>query len=472
MQDHTTHQTLSPEEPGTPAPILPESDTSGAAASNADAGPENQAASDAPNSPGSPATTPVTKVDGIPEWVRTTSGELKSIQFRYCLPPNEASLFEKNRARAEYKRDPWERMPVPTNCAAYGTTEELFARIKLAMAEQTHLSIKDSALLTLWVFSAWFQDVLSLAPGLIISGPPHEGDAILRALYACCYHPILVAGMTGAALSAIHWDKKPTLLIFEPNLSRRSAALLCSSTRRGYLALRTIPGASRFAFDYYGPKAVYAGEDPPIRAMLQHCVHINALPASGANSEHVAPMTEEMTQKMQNQLLGYRSKHLPEVSKLELCAANLSPDFNAIASTLCACIVDAPDLRNDLVSLLTPYSEQQLAERLDELGALAVGAALALCHQGKNQILINEIATEVNRVLKDRGERMQYSPEKVGHALKKAGLLSRRVSAAGNGFVLDHATQVRIHEVAATYGCVGLTDGEENLHCPLCEQTK
>ncbi len=183
-------------------------------------------------------------------------------------------------------------------------------------------------------------------------------------------------------------------------------------------------------------------------------------------------MTEEMTQKMQNQLLGYRSKHLPEVSKLELCAANLSPDFNAIASTLCACIVDAPDLRNDLVSLLTPYSEQQLAERLDELGALAVGAALALCHQGKNQILINEIATEVNRVLKDRGERMQYSPEKVGHALKKAGLLSRRVSAAGNGFVLDHATQVRIHEVAATYGCVGLTDGEENLHCPLCEQTK
>ena len=36
-------------------------------------------------------------------------------------------------------------------------------------------------------------------------------------------------------------------------------------------------------------------------------------------------MTEEMTQKMQNQLLGYRSKHLPEVSKLELCAANLSP---------------------------------------------------------------------------------------------------------------------------------------------------
>ena len=228
MQEQTIHQTLSPEEPGTPAPIVPQNDTSEATASNAEAGPEKQAASDAPNSPETPATTPVTKVDGIPEWVRTTSGELKSVQVRYSLSSDEASFFQKKFARAEYKRDPWERMPVPTRYAAYGTTEELFARIKLAMAEQTHLSDKDSALLTLWVFSTWFHDVLSLAPGLIISGPAHEGDAILRALYACCYHPILVAGMTGAALSAIQWDKKPTLLIFEPNLSRRSAALLCT----------------------------------------------------------------------------------------------------------------------------------------------------------------------------------------------------------------------------------------------------
>ena len=75
-------------------------------------------------------------------------------------------------------------MLVPTDYAADGTTEELFARIKLTMAEQTHLSDKDSALLTLWVFSTWFHDVLSLAPGLIVSGPAHEGDAILRALYA------------------------------------------------------------------------------------------------------------------------------------------------------------------------------------------------------------------------------------------------------------------------------------------------
>jgi hypothetical protein len=60
----------------------------------------------------------------------------------------------------------------------------------------------------------------------------------------------------------------------------------------------------------------------------------------------------------------------------------------------------------------------------------------------------------------------------VGHTLKKAGLLSRRVSAAGNGFVLDHATQARIHAVAVNYGCVGLTNDNDNLHCSLCQQNK
>jgi hypothetical protein len=36
---------------------------------------------------------------------------------------------------------------------------------------------------------------------------------------------------------------------------------------------------------------------------------------------------------------------------------------------------------------------------------LAIGAALTLCHQGKNQVLVSEIAAEVNRLQKERGER-------------------------------------------------------------------
>lgn len=134
--------------------------------------------------------------------------------------------------------------------------------------------------------------------------------------------------------------------------------------------------------------------------------------------------------------------------------------------------MNAPDLQEELVSLLDPYSQQQIAERIDDLGTLAVGAALALCHQGKDQVRVGEIAAEVNRIQKDRGERLQYSAEKVGHRLRRAGLLTQRLGAAGNGLLMDHPTKVQLHEVASAYGCVGLTGDKENLHCLLCEQNK
>ena len=161
---------------------------------------------------------------------------------------------------------------------------------------------------------------------------------------------------------------------------------------------------------------------------------------------------------------------MPEVVKSGFSVSGLSSEVNGIATALARCIVDAAGLRAQLVSLLTPYSEHQLAERRDSLGMLSVGDALTLCHQGKTQILIGEIAAKVNRVLKGRGERLQFSPENVGHRLKKASLLSRRMGAAGNGFLMDNATQVLLHQVAAAYGCVGLTEGSQNLHCLLCEQ--
>jgi hypothetical protein len=103
---------------------------------------------------------------------------------------------------------------------------------------------------------------------------------------------------------------------------------------------------------------------------------------------------------------------------------------------------------------------------------LTISAALNLCHQGKDQVLVGEIADEVNRIQKERGERLVYSPEKVGHRMRKAGILTRRLGAAGNGLLMDHATQAQLHEVASAYGCVGSSDDKENLHCPICQQNK
>jgi len=85
------------------------------------------------------------------------------------------------------------------------------------------------------------------------------------------------------------------------------------------------------------------------------------------------------------------------------------------------------------------------------LEALVVSAALTLHHQGRDQIQVKEIAAEVNLLHELRSETVKSSPEKVGHKLKQVGLAIRRLSQAGYGLVMNRATLVLLHQLAATY---------------------
>lgn len=368
------------------------------------------------------------------------------------------------RSSSRWNAEDWAFLPSAQE--SYGTTPDLFNRIKLLIAEQTGLSDDASALLTFWAFSTWFQEVLSLAPSLIITGRGYEGEIILRALRAFCSLPVLIAGMTSADLKFLNWRAHPTLLLSEPNLGKRLAPFLNCSTRHGF-----VTHTKEYNIDYFGSRAVYLSEDAAASS-LTYSVRINASETRRAELRLAQPISDERAQQFQNQLYWYRALNLRTVSKSDFNASGLPPEANAIANALGSCIVDAPELQAELVSLLMPQARQQIADHFDDLGALAVGAALSLCHKGKEKVLVGEIATEVNRVLLERGERLKYSPETVGHSLKKAGLLSRRLSGAGNGYVFDHATEVRLHEIAAGYGCVGLTDDKMTLKCPLCKQNK
>lgn len=201
-------------------------------------------------------------------------------------------------------------------------------------------------------------------------------------------------------------------------------------------------------------------------------MRINTSTVPRVESQRAAPLSEEFKQKMQNQLLAYRLQSMPAVIASKFNVVGLSPEANAIAAALGRCVVGAPQLQAEIVSLLTPFSDLQFAEHLDDLGMLTIGTALTLCHQGKNQVLVGEVAAEVNRILKERGERLVYSPEKVGHRLRKADPITRRLGAAGNGLLLNLATRTLLYDVAGAYGCAGLTNDDENLHCPLCIENK
>jgi hypothetical protein len=474
MLEHTEFETQAPGPPGSDEPAALQGNSGGSSASLDDDHAPGQVTLPLPVSPEiAPSRDGANAVWKIGEWLRRKDGSLGSSQFEFSAPIEATKIFQQMIDRGDYNRDPWERIPLPTGTADYGTTSDLFADIKLAIKGQTHLSDRDCALLTLWIFATWLHVALPLAPGLAITGCAHEADVLLRTLRALCYHPVLLVGVTSATLESIRWSLNPTLLIVEPALSKRMATLLDCSTGRGYLArIKADGGQSYPPPDYFGPKAFYLGEDMPAISELRHYLRINTSIMPRVESQRRAPLSEELKQRLQNQLLAYRLRSMPAVIASEFNVVGLSPEANAIASALGKCVAGAPQLQAEIVSLLTPFSDHQISERLDDFGTLVIGAALTACHQSKNQVLVGEVAAEVNRIQKERGERLVYSPEKVGHRLRKAGLITRRLGAAGNGLLLDLATRTLIHDVAGAYGCVGLSNGDENLHCPLCIENK
>jgi hypothetical protein len=62
------------------------------------------------------------------------------------------------------------------------TADELFAWIKQTVLAQTCLPEDAAELIPFWVVSTWFQDVMTILPCLVITGPAYEAGVILHLL--------------------------------------------------------------------------------------------------------------------------------------------------------------------------------------------------------------------------------------------------------------------------------------------------
>ena len=145
-------------------------------------------------------------------------------------------------------------------------------------------------------------------------------------------------------------------------------------------------------------------------------------------------MTGSSVTALLNQLVCYRSKNLVKAYESDFDApGSLPADVRPIANALGACVADCPALQSELISLLAPYIEQRLVDRSTSLEGVTIESILSLSHQGKLRLLAGEIAAEVNRISKTRGERLEYKAEDIGHALKKVGLVTRRLGKEGRG---------------------------------------
>ena len=410
----------------------------------------------------------VLKVKCIEEPVRTGKNNLSSWKPPFEVDRGSEASLNEIIQRAEFVRVPSQATPVPNGSAPYGTAAELFSHLQDVIAEQALVSQETSALLTYWTMSSWFADALPIAPVLSIVAPEFEGDLVLRTLRNFCRYPMMLTRADIPSLQKLNWQTTPTVLFYDPNISKQIVTTLGCTSTRGYLI--NDGGGYR---DFFGPKALYLGEEVSIDRIPRCSLQVRLQPTASARAtRHSLRVIEAVVQDLQNQLLRYRTKNLVRVYDSEFDASLLTSDTRAIANALGASIIDSPGLQSQLISLLTPAESQRQADRSTCLEAVTLEATLNLAHAGKAQILVAEVANEVNRIALARGERLHYSAETIGHRLKRIGLVTRRLGKAGKGLVIDLATMKQAHELAAGYGGAGLEQDDNNLHCPLCVENK
>jgi hypothetical protein len=173
--------------------------------------------------------------------------------------------------------------------------------------------------------ATWFPDFLPFIPSVLITGPAAAADRLLRTLVAVCRRPVLLGDASPAVLSAIPLGElSPTLLMREPQLSRRMAALLNASSQPGYL----VHSGKDFQ-QFHCAKCVYMGEHAKDQLLMPNSIHIHV---GGRSWISLQPLpTDDVVQDFQMRLLLYRIIRHDDVAASEFRVAGFRPETRAMA---------------------------------------------------------------------------------------------------------------------------------------------
>ena len=346
----------------------------------------------------------------------------------------------------------------------YGSARELLDSVRSMLSQEAGLSEPTASLLTYWTLMSWFADVLPLTPTLVITGGEYEADLLLRALACVCRYPIMLGGIDPLTVRLLPTEiMVPTLLVYEPQLTARMASRLATSTSPGYLV--PVRGGLQ---DLYCPKAIYLGEQQEKYVLGATSLSINLPPATDTVVVKQRFSRRSSTLDIQDRLLSYRMNHYYLVRDSEFTLpTEFMPSTAAIAQVLAA-VVYHDDLKQAVVPLLSSLDDQLCEARRTSLESVLLEAVLSFCHEEQKQsVLAREIAERMNGIYQNMGEHLRVNEEKVGHALKRVGLFTRRLGNKGRGLELAKDVQLQVHELAHRHQGHAVFHGQPE--CAYCQ---
>jgi len=362
------------------------------------------------------------------EW-RGFRPTLTVVSDRYATPSMPSAVYKSVRLASEV--------------ADYQSAREVFNAVYDVLQNCSALFKPQSELLTFWSIASWFQDSLDFLPRITVSGPRYAADLLFTLLTYVCRRAIKLIDISAAVLEAISIEQlRPTLLIHQVNATKSATQVLNATDYPGYI----IAGARELR-QHCCAKVLYIGETcNPKQSMSGLHIHL------GRNAP--VPMRPYLTsaavEQLQGRLLAYRSFNRERIDFLEVSPGELQPEFDVIARRLGAVIVNDPALQLRLIELLKGWSEETRAERASGIEATVLTAVLTLAHGNDPQAYVREITAVANQLRIEQGEASKLSNEKIGHALRKLGLHTRR-DMKGRGLVFDRSTQLFVHELCLEY---------------------
>jgi len=327
---------------------------------------------------------------------------------------------------------------------ASGSTADIFAR-SCSLFKEYSFSEEVAKKSTYWAFCTWFAELFPAAPRLVVTGSRPEAHLVLQLLACIVRHGLLLADITLSILRSLPMHIQPTLLVNHLS-APLSKVLSVSNFPRAYVPTRN--GVA----DLYCAKALYAG------TRLVHDDIDGSLRIHLAPSQGKLPVISEFAQRklagdFQPLLLDYRIRHVAQVRDSDFDIPALDSDLRILARVLGSAILDEPELRSDLVSLLQEYQDEIHAGDAFDAESVVVEALLSHSHseQPDQLLYVGQLADISNRILKDRGSREKLEPKALGWILRNSlGFAPKR---NGKGFAIRLTEDVRrkIHQIAREF---------------------
>jgi len=353
---------------------------------------------------------------------------------------------------------------LPSRSSDYRSERSLFAAVADLFQNHLDLPERESSLLACFAISTWVADRLPIAPNVTISGPePELGIDVLRLLGSVCRHPLMLAEVTPSSLRSLPMQLAPTLLIDQQEMKPNLQRLLRASSHRGL----HLPGNGGKLVDLYGPKAIFCGNDAAVDT-FGGLIQISVTPSQLQTRALSEQVLNEIANSLQPRLLMYRLKNLGKIQNSEVDVSTFTLATRALARSLALCFPEDSELARDAVQLLRPQDDESSGQRFRDVNCAIVQILLAIVHEGEqHEVQVDDLAKDVNVLLRSFGETLVYSPEQIGWKLKSLNI-PRHSSGSGRQIRLDRETSLSIHRLARAYALLSTQHAEAG--CSDCDQ--